>query len=87
VENPGGMAVEFGDLGHGRVAPEGDLVLRKAVRAHDLLVVLAPDQRAHLATGINGVDKIATVRVVEADVSVCCTTARRQQVFLPGAPC
>jgi hypothetical protein len=39
---------ELGDLGHGGVPPEAQLVLAEAVAGQDLALVLVPLQRAHL---------------------------------------
>ena len=42
------MAGEFGDLCHGRVSPDDDLVLRVAVSAHQLIGTLGPGEVADL---------------------------------------
>lgn len=48
VEHARGVALELLDLDHARVLPQAQLVLAEAVRRHQLLVVLRPEQRTHL---------------------------------------
>lgn len=48
VEHACGVALELLDLDHARVLPQAQLVLAEAVRRHQLLVVLRPEQRTHL---------------------------------------
>ena len=49
VQHPGGVADKSGQLAHGGVLPHHDLVLAVAVRAHNLVHILAPRQVADLA--------------------------------------
>lgn len=48
INAPVGVAGERGDLGHGRVAPQDDLVQAVTVRAHDLVHRPGPHEVAHL---------------------------------------
>jgi hypothetical protein len=48
VQDAGGVSGELGDLGHGGVLPEAELVLAEAVGGQQLAVVGGPLQGAHL---------------------------------------
>lgn len=77
---------QLGNLGHGRVLPDAELVLGEAVAGHNLLVGLGPHQGANLRLGVDGVEACAGLGVPEADGAVSSAAAAGQQIVLPRAP-
>ncbi len=75
-----------GKAHHGGVLPDGELVLREAVRGDQLALMRRPEQRRHLRVGVDRVDKRARLRVPNLNATVRGTAASGQRVRLPGAP-
>ena len=73
---------ERGDLGHGGVAPHGDLVLRVAVRRYQFVDGDGPHEVAHLRAGVYGLHGLVVEHVPEPDVPIRRSSARRQQTAL-----
>ncbi len=53
---------------------------------HDFLRILAKHQIANLAASVNSVKRLHRVRIPKANVTVCSTSARRQQTTLMWTP-
>ena len=64
------MAGQARDLRHAGVFPDHDLVLAIAVRADDLIAVLAPIEIADLRPCIDFLDHLARGRVPELDAAI-----------------
>lgn len=77
VQHPRLVTSKLADLDHGRVLPQGELILGEAVRGQDLLLVLAPDEGAHLRVGIDLLQQGAGRRVPEADLAARCQQCHR----------
>ena len=86
VENPVRVARQLGHLHQRRVLPHEDLVLRVAVRAHQLVRVLRPGQVAHLRPRVHALQGLARQRVPEADAAVGRAPPAGQQPVLVGGP-
>jgi hypothetical protein len=85
-ENALRMAVQLGDFGERRVRPDGELVLREAVRRDELALVHRPLHGADLRVRVDGVHTHAARRVPESQMSVGRAGARDKQIRLPRAP-
>ncbi len=86
VEHTGLVAGEVRNLDHRGVLPQRELVLGEAVRRENLLLVLAPHERAHLRVGVDLLQESAGGAVPEADLPVGSAAARCEEVGLVGAP-
>ena len=86
MEDTFGVASKVGDFLHGGVTPDGDLVLRKTVAAHQLLGVLAPLKGADLGLSIHAVQTLPGRNIPKTNASIRSTTSRGQEVPLPRAP-
>ena len=87
VQHPVGVARERGNLLHGRVAPDVDLVLAVAVRRHEFIDVLSEHQIADLAASVDGLEVLQLNRVPELDSSVLGAATGREQSLLVRGPC
>lgn len=87
TENSLRMAIELGDFGERRIRPDGELVLREAVRRDELALVHRPLNGADLRIRVDRVDANATRRIPESQMSVSRAGTRDKQIRLPRAPC
>ena len=69
------MTSQRGDLLHGGVAPNVDLVLAVAVGRYKLVDILCEHKVANLATSLDRLDVLKLNGVPELNSSVLCTTA------------
>jgi len=76
MEDTFGVASEVGDFLDGGVVPDGDLVLRESVTAHQLLGVLAPLKSAHLGLGIHAVQTLPRRNIPKTNASIRSSTSR-----------
>lgn len=80
------VARQLGHLRQRRILPHQDLVLRVAVRRHQLRRVLRPRQIAHLRSGVDALHRLAGQRVPEADAAVGGAAAAGQQTVMVRRP-
>lgn len=59
------MSLQFGDNLHTLIVPNTELVLREPVRGHELLRIIAPQNRTNLAIYIDTFDKFILHRIPE----------------------
>lgn len=86
IQHPIRMPGQTGNLLHARILPHHDLVLAVAVRAGDLIRVLAPCKVAHLGAGVDFFDEGARGCIPELDGAVCCAATRGKEVVLVRRP-
>ena len=86
MKNPRRVTSELLQLGQAWVRPQHELVFRKAVARHELLLVRAPEETAHLAPSINAVKQSTRVGIPKFDGPVRRSTPRREQRPLKGGP-
>lgn len=86
MKDAGGMSLKFSHADEAGIFPDGELILREAMRRQQLLVMRVPDNGAYLRFGIDCVHTGARRCVPESQETVSCATTGCQQVCLPRAP-
>jgi len=87
VQHASLVAGELGDLGHGRVLPDADLILAEAVGRDQLFPVVGPLERANLRFRINGIQQGTGRGVPKLDGTIGRSSSGCEKILLPRAPC
>ena len=80
------MSCECGNLRHGGVAPDDDLVLRVPVRRHQLVDVFRPAEITYLAAGVDAIQRGGSLRIPEAYAPIGGPTAGGEEPVLMRGP-
>jgi len=86
VKNPGSMTLELLNLRHGRILPQDELILAKAVARAYLPLVLRPQQRANLAPRVDRVEHGPRVGIPELDGPVGRAAPGGEEAAVKGTP-
>lgn len=86
IEYSVGVACETGDLRHGGVLPDDNLVLAVAMRRYYFVGVLRPGNVAYLTARVDLVDHGPANRIVEDDSPISRSSTRCEQALLVRRP-
>ena len=81
------MTRQCGDLLHGRVFPDIDLVLAVAVGRHEFVHILCEHEVAYLAARLDGFYILQLYGVPELNSSILSATAGGQESLFVRGPC
>ena len=74
------MSLEIGNLGHVRVLPHGQLVVREPVTRYQLSIFRIPQKRRNLRSNVDALQEVSSAGVPELDAPVAAASARREGI-------